>query len=136
MKTILAACLASGLLIALPAAADTRPVGCDAKRVELEKKLEEARASEHPNGRVRGLERALEAIREDCTGDGLLADAREELAEAESEVAEREADLVEARAKGDVRDVAKREAKLEEARQEQEEARKALEQLELDLATP
>jgi hypothetical protein len=121
-----ALCASVMLFCALPAAAAESPA-CAAKRSNIESQISEAQARGRTQ-ELRGLQRALNANKANCS-DALLAREREErIAKAEREVAERESDLREAESKGDRRKTAKRAEKLAEARSELTEARKPIPQ--------
>ncbi|KAF0804107.1 hypothetical protein A6D6_03418 [Alcanivorax xiamenensis] len=83
----------------------------------MERQQAEARANGHDH-KARGLQRALDALRNECTDQGLIDDARAEVSEKQREVAERQADLDAAIREGDKDDIKKRRKKLSEARQE------------------
>ncbi|WP_416391134.1 DUF1090 domain-containing protein [Alloalcanivorax xenomutans] len=101
--------------LAAPVFAD-QPL-CGKKIAEVERQQAEARAHGHDH-KARGLQRALDALRDDCTDQGLIDDARAEVSEKQREVAERQADLDAAIREGDKDDIKKRRKKLSEARQE------------------
>lgn len=90
---------------------------CGKKSAEVERQQAEARAHGHDH-EARGLQRALDALRNKCTDQGLIDDARAEVSEKQREVAERQADLDAAIREGDQDDIKKRRKKLSEARQE------------------
>ncbi|KQP35671.1 DUF1090 domain-containing protein [Pseudorhodoferax sp. Leaf274] len=122
----LAICASIALFCTLPATAAESPA-CAAKRSNIESQISEARARGRSQ-ELRGLQRALNANKANCS-DALLAREREErIAKAEREVAERESELREAERKGDKRKIARRADKLGEARSELAEARKPLQQ--------
>lgn len=102
---------------------------CAIKRDDVQTQLEYAR-EHHNSHRVRGLERALAAIEENCTDEGLLREAQEEVDEHRAEVEERQADLDEALAEQDDEEIREREAKLDEATRELDASIEALNALE------
>ncbi|AFT71714.1 Protein YqjC [Alloalcanivorax dieselolei B5] len=112
--------------LAAPVFAD-QPL-CGKKIAEVERQHAEARAHGHDH-KARGLQRALDALRDDCTDQGLIDDARGAVDAAQQEVAERQADLDAAIRKGDKDDIKKRREKLKEARQEWAEEQADLEAL-------
>ncbi|SOC18630.1 uncharacterized protein DUF1090 [Alloalcanivorax xenomutans] len=101
--------------LAAPVFAD-QPL-CGKKIAEVERQQAEARAHGHDH-KARGLQRALDAMRDGCTDQGLIDDARDAVDDARREVAERQADLDAAIREGDRDDIKKRREKLKEARQE------------------
>ncbi|WOA30505.1 DUF1090 domain-containing protein [Alloalcanivorax xenomutans] len=101
--------------LAAPVFAD-QPL-CGKKIAEVERQQAEARANGHDH-KARGLQRALDALRDGCTDQGLIDDARGAVDEARREVAERQADLDAAIREEDKDDIKKRRKKLSEARQE------------------
>lgn len=98
------------------------PETCEHKEQRILEQLSHAEADGN-RGRIRGLTTALEALRANCTDEGLIAERREHISEHEAEVATRRNDLAEAIRDGDKDDIRKREKKLDEALQELEEAR-------------
>ena len=115
MKALISSLL---LAAALPALADTvSNPRCEAKAADIQQQIQAARDAGH-DGKVKGLNTALEKVRSNCTDKGLLRELEGKVSEARDEVREREADLREAELSGDSSKIAKRQAKLEEARAE------------------
>lgn len=107
----------AGLLL-LPVAY-AEDVLCEEKSAEIRQQLEYAQ--QHGNQhRVRGLQRALNAIEENCTNESVLAEAADEVLESQEEVSERQADLEAALRDGDEDDIQQRSEKLAEATRELE----------------
>ncbi|WP_301583858.1 DUF1090 domain-containing protein [Halomonas alkaliantarctica] len=93
---------------------------CEDKMRGLRQQLEHAQA--HDNHHlVRGLQRALHAIEENCTNEQVLAELEEDIQESQQEVRERELALEQALKEGDEDDIQKRREKLAEERRELEE---------------
>jgi len=108
--------------VAIPAAvalshaalAQQPPVGgCEAKRVDIARDIEQARARGQTR-RVRGLEKALRETQANCSDARLEKEHEARIARQEKKVAERRRDLEEARAQGKAGKIASREAKLAE----------------------
>lgn len=128
MKAPVIAIALSALTLSPAFAADATEDPCAAKAQALEAQIAEARA--HANRhRVAGLERALEAVQQNCTPESVRQELEKDVTEAREKVAEREAELREARAEGrDADKIARREAKLAEAREKLRLAEEALAQ--------
>ncbi len=119
-KTLLVA-----LLLAMPVQANTPADDqetCADKEQRILERLQEAEAADN-QGQVRGLNKALAEMRDNCTEEGLAAERQERIAESEAEVKERREDLAEAIRDGDQDKIEKREGKLAEALKELGEAR-------------
>ncbi|WP_285260081.1 DUF1090 domain-containing protein [Halopseudomonas bauzanensis] len=119
-KTLLVA-----LLLAMPVQANTPADDqetCADKEQRILERLQEAEAADN-QGQVRGLNKALAEMRDNCTEEGLAAERQERIAESEAEVKERREDLAEAIRDGDQGKIEKREGKLAEALKELGEAR-------------
>ena len=95
---------------------------CADKEQRILERLQEAEAADN-QGQVRGLNKALAEMRDNCTEEGLAAERQERIAESEAEVKERREDLAEAIRDGDQDKIEKREGKLAEALKELGEAR-------------
>jgi len=95
---------------------------CQRKEQAIMRQLEFAK--QHNNqGKIRGLEKALENVRLWCSNDGLLSKAEDKIEDRQDKVKEREEELAEALAEGKGKDkITKREKKLEEARSELKQA--------------
>jgi len=93
---------------------------CEDKKSVLRQQLEQAQAHDNHH-RVRGLQRALQSIEDNCTNEQVLAESAEEVRESQEEVRERELALEEALREGDEDDIQKRREKLEEEVRELEE---------------
>lgn len=104
-------------LLALACGAAQAADSCAAKEQQIQRQLEYAR-DEGNGARVRGLETALNKVREHCTEEGLQAERQDDIDEAREEISEREADLQEALRDGDPEKIEKRQRKLAEAREE------------------
>ncbi|PRY63421.1 uncharacterized protein DUF1090 [Vreelandella songnenensis] len=115
--------LLAGVL--LPLTASANEVLCESKAAEIQEQLEHAQAQNNQH-RVEGLERALNAIENDCTNERVLNDATDEVKESLQEVQERQAEFEQALSDGDEDDIRKRRVKLEEATLELEEDTEAL----------
>jgi len=111
------------LLLIAPAHAqsDEQPTCADKEQRILER-LQRAEAAGN-QAQVRGLNKALKEMRENCSEEDLAAQRRERIAEREAEVEERREDLAEAQRSGDQDKIDKREGKLAEALKELGEAR-------------
>lgn len=119
MKALISSLL---LVAALPALADTASnPRCEAKAADIQHQIQAAKTAGH-DGKVKGLNTALENVRANCTDKALLRELEGKVGEARDEVREREADLREAELSGDASKIAKRQAKLEEARGELQQA--------------
>ncbi|HFT1963356.1 TPA: DUF1090 domain-containing protein [Enterobacter ludwigii] len=123
--------LLAGLLMLAPAlsavAAIPVATGCEAKRQDIEKQLNYARANGNDH-RTAGLEKALAEVNAHCTDSGLRAEREADVREKTRKATAREQALAEARADGRADNIRKKERKLDEARAELEEARAALTQ--------
>ncbi|RUR39173.1 DUF1090 domain-containing protein [Vreelandella populi] len=106
--------------MALPAVASADEVLCQHKAEEIQLQLEHAQGQGNPH-RVQGLQRALEAVENDCTNESVLNEATDEVKASLADVQERQADFEEALNRGDEDDIRKRRVKLEEATLELEE---------------
>ncbi|WP_185267716.1 DUF1090 domain-containing protein [Halopseudomonas xiamenensis] len=113
------------LLLIAPAQAetqaDTQPTCADKEQRILER-LQRAEAADN-QAQVRGLTKALQEMRANCSEEDLADQRRQRIAESEAEVEERREDLAEARRSGDQDKIDKREGKLAEALKELGEAR-------------
>lgn len=113
------------LLLVTPVHAGTPVAGqetCADKELRIMERLQRAEAVKN-QGQVRGLNKALQEVRDHCTEEGLAAERQRRIAESEAEVQERREDLAEAIRDGDKNKIEKREGKLAEALQELNEAR-------------
>ncbi|WP_193073581.1 DUF1090 domain-containing protein [Pseudomonas sp. FME51] len=112
------------LLLVTPVHADTPandPETCADKEQRIMERLQRAEAAKN-QGQVRGLNKALQEVRDHCTEEGLAAERQRRIAESEAEVEERREDLAEAIRDGDKNKIEKREGKLAEALKELDEA--------------
>lgn len=105
--------------LALPSMASAAEALCESKASDIRQQLEHAQ-SQGNQQRVEGLQRALDAIENNCTNESVLNDATDEVKASLAEVQERQADFEEALSDGDEDDIQKRRVKLEEATQELE----------------
>lgn len=121
LKTLLVATLVSSAW-----AGATEAKGCAAKRLDLERQIAVAER-EGNQGRLAGLRRALDQVRQHCTDAGLRQQRLDDIREKTRQLGERERELREARDKGDADKIRTRTEKLSEARRELEEARAELE---------
>lgn len=110
---------ACALMLGVPLAAAAASPACEAKRAEIEASLADAQARGQAR-EVRGLKKALDANRANCTDASLAKEREDDIRKARKEVAEREADLRSAQRKGDADKIAKRQSKLDDARAELE----------------
>ena len=104
--TLTAAALFSHAALAQPA-----PTTCEAKRADIARDIEEAKAKNQKQ-RVRGLEKALRETQANCSDAKLQKDHAARIARQEKKVAERQRDLEAARTQGKADKIASREAKL------------------------
>ncbi|EGK5349416.1 TPA: DUF1090 domain-containing protein [Salmonella enterica] len=103
------------------------PVGCAAKKIEVEKQITYAR--DHNNThQLAGLKKALREIEEHCTDAQLLKQRQLKIEEKKRKVAERQADLERAKETGEHKKIAQKQNKLERAREELHDAQAALSQ--------
>lgn len=109
-----------GVSALLPSVASADGALCQHKATEIRQQLEHAREQGNQH-RIEGLQRALEAIENDCTNESVLDDATDEVRASLAEVQERQADFEEALNSGDEDNIRKRRIKLEEATLELEE---------------
>ncbi|EFP1214529.1 DUF1090 domain-containing protein [Salmonella enterica] len=99
----------------------TPPVGCAAKKQEVENQITYAR--EHNNThQIAGLQKALREIEEHCTDPQLLRQRHLKIAEKEQKVAERQAELEQAKETGNPQKIAQKQKKLDHAREELQDA--------------
>ncbi|EAR5954681.1 DUF1090 domain-containing protein [Salmonella enterica] len=99
----------------------TPPVGCAAKKQEVENQITYAR--EHNNThQIAGLQKALREIEEHCTDPQLLRQRQLKIAEKEQKVAERQAELEQAKETGNPQKIAQKQKKLDHAREELQDA--------------
>ncbi|MGO2264589.1 DUF1090 domain-containing protein [Halomonas sp.] len=105
------ALLAGMLLPPVAAAADDL---CESKAADVREQLAHAQAQGNQH-REEGLQRALDAIDDNCTNESVLNDATDEVKESLAEVQERQSEFEEALNEGDDDDIEKRRVKLEEA---------------------
>lgn len=119
-KTLLVA-----LLLAMPVQAQTPASDqetCADKEQRITEQLQQAEAADNQQ-QLRGLRKALQEMRANCSEEGLAAERHQRIGESEAEVAERRDELAEAIRKGDQEKIDKREGKLAEALKELGEAR-------------
>ncbi|EDC5554845.1 DUF1090 domain-containing protein [Salmonella enterica] len=99
----------------------TPPVGCAAKKQEVENQI--TYANEHNNThQIAGLQKALREIEEHCTDPQLLRQRQLKIAEKEQKVAERQAELEQAKETGNPQKIAQKQKKLDHAREELQDA--------------
>nr|EBM6973114.1 DUF1090 domain-containing protein [Salmonella enterica] len=93
------------------------PVGCTAKKHEVENQI--AYAREYNNiYQIAGLQKALREIDEHCTDPLLLKQRQLKIAQKEKKVAESQAELERARETGNPKKMAQNQKKLDRAREE------------------
>ncbi|EAQ7687688.1 DUF1090 domain-containing protein, partial [Salmonella enterica] len=93
------------------------PVGCTAKKHEVENQI--AYAREYNNiYQIAGLQKALREIDEHCTDPLLLKQRQLKIAQKEKKVAESQAELERARETGNPKKMAQKQKKLDRAREE------------------
>ncbi|ENM0554562.1 DUF1090 domain-containing protein [Salmonella enterica] len=101
------------------------PVGCAAKRLEVENQISYARAHNNTH-QIAGLQKALREIDEHCTDPKLLKQRQLKVDEKTRKVAERQTELEQARETGNPKKIAQKQKKLDQAREELHDARNAL----------
>lgn len=103
------------------------PVGCAAKKLEVENQISYAR--EHNNThQIAGLQKALREIAERCTDTQLLKQRQLKVEEKNRKVAKRQTELEQARETGNPKKMAQKQKKLDHAREELQDAQNALSQ--------
>lgn len=101
------------------------PVGCAAKKQEVENQITYAR--EHNNThRIAGLQKALRELEAHCDDPQLLKQRQLKITEKENKVAERQAELKRAHETGDLKKMAQKQKKLDRAREELQDAQNML----------
>ncbi|EHS2067013.1 DUF1090 domain-containing protein [Salmonella enterica] len=101
------------------------PVGCAAKKQEVENQI--AYAREHNNiYQIAGLQKALREIDEHCIDPQLLKQRQLKIAQKEKKVAESQAELERARETGNPKKMAQKQKKLDRAREELQDAQNTL----------
>lgn len=105
------------LFISSHSVAAAELTGCAAKKQEITRQLEYARAHNNQH-RVNGLTTALEEVEAHCTDASLQKERQQKVAEKQEKVNERQAELKEAQASGRSDKVAKKQQKLDEAKEE------------------
>jgi uncharacterized protein YlxW (UPF0749 family) len=99
--------------------------GCAAKKNELETQIMYAKKYDNTD-RIRGLEKALKEVNENCTDESLKTKRMKRITEKEEKVSERELELKEAKETGNSDKIKKKERKLEDAINELSEAKNEL----------
>lgn len=84
---------------------------CEAKRADIVRSIDAAKAQGQTR-RVRGLEKALREVQNNCSDAALQREHAARIAKQERKVAERQRDLDKARAQGKASKITEREAKL------------------------
>lgn len=105
--------LAAAAMFSHAAPAQPAPGSCEAKRADIARDIDEAKAQGQTR-RVRGLETALRETRANCSDAKLAKDHEARVKRQERKVVERERDLEKARAEGKPDKIASRQAKLAE----------------------
>lgn len=101
------------------------PVGCAAKKQEVENQITYAR--EHNNThQIAGLQKALREIEEHCTDPELLRQRQLKITEKENKVTERQAELDKSKETGDPKKMVQKQKKLDHAREELQDAQNML----------
>lgn len=111
--------VAAASLLWLPAA-HAEYVLCEDKSTHLREQIEQAETHGNQH-RIRGLQRALQAIEANCTNERVLTEAADDVRKSQEDVREREVELEDALKDDDEDDIHKRRAKLEDATRELEE---------------
>lgn len=124
-KHLAALLLACGLVTPVMA---SNPA-CDQKASELERQIQYAKEAGN-NHRVAGLEKALSAVRKNCTDAGLIREMKHDIAEQEDDIDEILEDIREKESEGRYDKVKSLERKLERERAELEHLRQELSTLE------
>lgn len=117
--------IAPALFIVSQTATAAELTGCAAKKQEISRQIDYARAHNNSH-RVAGLTTALEEVESSCTDAGLQKERMQKVAEKQEKVNERQAELKEAQETGRQDKVAKKQQKLEEAQQELADAKAEL----------
>lgn len=99
--------------------------GCALKQQQIQNQIDYAKKYGN-NYKQKGLETALDNVKEHCTDASLKQEINDKIAEKQQKVNERESELKEAQAKGDAKKIAKKQKKLLSAQQELDEAKKEL----------
>ncbi len=99
--------------------------GCAAKKHEIQQQIDYAKTDGNER-RVRGLEKALAEVNDNCTDESLLRERQIKVQEKERTVSERITELEEAKETGRRDKINNKQKKLEEAKQELAEAKAAL----------
>ncbi|PFG45550.1 uncharacterized protein DUF1090 [Vibrio sp. ES.051] len=110
----------------LPTFAKDEVKGCEAKELAVEQQIEYAKAQGNEY-RIKGLERALAGIQNECSEETLRQELQVEVEEKAQEVQEREQELAEAKRSGKADKIEKKRQKLEESQQELLDAKRELE---------
>ncbi|ECC7843040.1 DUF1090 domain-containing protein [Salmonella enterica] len=103
------------------------PIGCIAKRQDVENQIIYAREHNNTN-QIAGLQKALREIEDHCTYSQLLKKRQLKIAEKEKKVAERQAELERAKETGNLKKMAQKQKKLDRAREELLDAQNMLNQ--------
>lgn len=117
--------IAPALFIASHSAAAAELTGCAAKKQEISRQIDQARAHNNQH-RVNGLTTALEEVEANCTDASLLKERQQKVAEKQQKVNERMAELKEVQDAGRQDKVEKKQQKLAEAKEELAEAQAEL----------
>ena len=113
-------CVVATTSISWLSVAHANDVLCEDKSTHLRQQIEYAQAHGNQH-RIRGLQRALQAIETNCSNERVLAEAAEEVRKSQEDVREREVELEDALRDNDDDDIQKRREKLEDATRELEE---------------
>ena len=119
--------IVSALLCAVPlwSLAAAPPGTCEAKREEVQQRLEQARAHNNSAQEAK-LKIALRQIEQHCTDAGLQREREAEIKKLEAKVERRKEDLKAAEADGRRKKITRQQKKLDEAEAELQQARQAL----------
>lgn len=105
------------LFIASHSVAAAELTGCAAKKQDITRQIEYARAHNNQH-RVNGLTTALQEVEANCTDASLQKERQQKIAEKQEKVNERTAELKEAQDSGRQDKIAKKQQKLAEAKEE------------------
>ncbi|NYT61261.1 DUF1090 domain-containing protein [Alcaligenaceae bacterium] len=102
---------------AAPALADNP--ACQRKSAEIERQMEDAREAGNSN-RIRGLEKALSQVKENCTDTALIADKKKDIVDQQKGIDEILEEIQKKQSEGRIDKTRKLERKLQRERDELE----------------
>lgn len=105
------------LCFAAPALANNP--ACQRKSAEIQQQIEQAKQAGNHN-RIRGLEKALSRVKENCTNATLIADKKKDIADQQEDIDEILQDIQKNQSEGRLDKVRKLERKLQRERDELE----------------